>query len=164
MELTAFKPVKSPRRRKRRVGRGNGSGCGGTSGRGHKGQKARSGGKVARGFEGGQMPLARRIPKWGFTNIFKKSYLICNISDLNDFKAGDVVDKAALLEKRMVRKSRDPLKILGDGDLKVKLTVKAHRFSRAAAEKIKAAGGEVEVLQYVNPKEQGRSGSGELAE
>lgn len=147
MDLEAFKPRKSPRRDKRRIGRGNGSGRGGTAGKGHKGQNARSGGGTVRGFEGGQMPLARRIPKWGFTNIFKKRYVICNISDLSEFPDGTVVDQTMLVEKGLVRKSRDPLKILGDGELKAKLTVKAERFTRSAEEKIKAAGGQVEVLQ-----------------
>ncbi len=146
MDLSAFKPSKSSRRSKRRVGRGEGSGWGKTAGRGHKGQKARAGGSIARGFEGGQMPLARRIPKWGFTNIFKKNFVICNVSALNAFKDGDVVDKETLAGKGMVRKSHYPLKVLGDGELKVKLTVKAHRFTRSAEEKIKASGGQVEVL------------------
>lgn len=146
MDLKAFQPEKSPRRKRRRVGRGNGSGWGGTAGRGHKGQKARAGGGSARGFEGGQMPLARRIPKWGFTNIFKKEYVICNVADINGFSEGDVVDQAVLTERGIIRKSRSPLKILGDGELKVKLTVKAKCFSRSAEEKIKAAGGQVEVL------------------
>jgi large subunit ribosomal protein L15 len=93
------------------------------------------------------MPLARRIPKWGFTNIFKKCYVICNVSDLNSFKDGSVVDQTVLTEKGVVRKSRNPLKILGNGELKTKLTVKAKRFTRSAEEKIKAAGGQVEVAK-----------------
>jgi large subunit ribosomal protein L15 len=147
MDLTFYKPDKSPRKKKRRIGRGEGSGWGKTAGRGHKGQKARAGGGVAAGFEGGQMSLARRIPKWGFTNIFKKQYVICNLSDLNRFKDGDVVDQETLTRKGTIGRKRRALKILGDGDLKVKLTVKAHKFSRSAAEKIQAAGGQIEVIE-----------------
>ncbi len=147
MDLRDFKPAKAARHSKRRVGRGNGSGRGGTAGKGHKGQKARSGGKTIRGFEGGQMALARRIPKWGFTNIFKKQYVICNVGDLNKFKDGEVVDQALLLKQGMIRKAGNPLKVLGDGELKSKITVKAQRFTRSAEEKIKAAGGQVEVIQ-----------------
>ncbi len=146
MDIRDFAPAKSPRKKARRLGRGNGSGWGGTAGRGHKGQKARSGGTVARGFEGGQMPLMRRIPKWGFTNIFKKKYVICNIERLNSFADGDVVDQESLQAKGLIRKSKDPLKVLGDGELKVKLTVKAKLFTRSAEEKIKAAGGQAEVI------------------
>ncbi len=146
MDLTAFQPDKSARQQKRRVGRGRGSGRGKTAGRGHNGQRSRAGGKTIRGFEGGQMPLARRIPKWGFTNLFRKQYVICNVSDLNAFKAGDTVDQAVLLEKGLIRKSRNPLKVLGDGEIETKLTVKAKRFTKSAEEKIKGAGGQVEML------------------
>lgn len=147
MDLTAFKPEKSPRKKSRRVGRGEGSGWGKTAGRGHKGQKARAGGGTPAGFEGGQMPLARRIPKWGFTNIFRKQYVICNVEDLNVFKSGDSVDQEALVAKGTIKRSKAALKILGDGELKVKLTVKAHKFSRAAVEKIQALGGQIEVIK-----------------
>lgn len=147
MDLTKYKPDKSPRKQKRRLGRGEGSGWGKTAGRGHKGQKARSGGGPGPGFEGGQMSLARRIPKWGFTNIFKKQFVICNVSDLNSFKDGDVLDQATLVAGGHVDKKKHALKILGNGELKVKLTVKANKFSKSAAAKIKAAGGQIEVVQ-----------------
>jgi len=147
MDLTAYKPARSPRKKPRRKGRGQGSGWGKTAGRGHKGQKARSGGGPAAGFEGGQMPLARRIPKWGFTNIFKKQYVICNVADLGTFKDAAIIDQEALVQKGILSKSRHPLKVLGDGELKVKLTVKAKKFSRSAVEKIEAAGGQVEVVE-----------------
>lgn len=144
MNLSDFQPAKSSRKKPLRRGRGNASGSGGTAGRGHKGQKSRSGGGVRPGFEGGQMPLARRIPKWGFTNIFKQHYVICNVSDLNGFKKGEVIDLQVLTTRRA--KPLKKLKILGNGELKVALTVKAHKFSHTALEKIKAAGGTVEVL------------------
>jgi large subunit ribosomal protein L15 len=147
MDLTQYKPDKSPRKKSRRIGRGEGSGWGKTAGRGHKGQKSRAGGGPAVGFEGGQMALARRIPKWGFTNIFKKEYVICNVSDLNVFKDGDLVDRESLTRKGTIGRSSAALKILGDGELKVKLTVKAHKFSRSAAEKIQALGGQIEVIK-----------------
>lgn len=147
MDLSAFQSKKTSRRKPRRLGRGHGSGWGKTAGRGHKGQKARSGGYHKREFEGGQMPLSRRIPKWGFTNIFQKRYQICNIDKLGAFKDGDVVDPESLEKLGVVEAKKDPIKILGDGELKVKLTVKAHRFSRSAEEKIKAAGGQIEVLK-----------------
>ena len=147
MDLKLYKPDSSPRKKARRIGRGEGSGWGKTAGRGHKGQKARSGGGPAAGFEGGQMPLARRIPKWGFTNIFKKEYVVCNVSDLNVFKDGDLVDRELLIRQGAISRSKKALKVLGDGELKVKLTVKAHKFSRSAAEKIQALGGQIEVIK-----------------
>lgn len=146
MELRPFQPATSSRRLQRRRGRGNGSGQGGTAGRGHKGQKARTGGGVKPGFEGGQMPLSRRIPKWGFTNLFKERYVICNLDTLNTFADGECVDLAALAKRKRVPKGLKKLKILGDGELKVKLTVRAHRFSRRALAKIQAAGGTAELL------------------
>jgi large subunit ribosomal protein L15 len=146
MDLDAFKPAPGVRKQKKRVGRGNGSGWGGTAGRGHKGQKARSGGTVKRGFEGGQMSLARRIPKWGFNNIFKKEYEVCNIDQLNVFKKGETVDRESLSSKGLIDKKKGPFKVLGNGELKVALTVKANKFSRTAREKIEAAGGQIEVL------------------
>lgn len=142
-ELGTAEGVKS---RAKRVGRGIGSGHGKTSGRGHKGQKARSGGGVRPGFEGGQMPLYRRIPKRGFTNVFKKEYSIVNLDKLNVFEEGAVVTPEALLEAGIVKKVRDGIKILGNGDLEKSLTVKAHKFSKSAAEKIEAAGGKAEVI------------------
>ncbi len=133
---------------RKRVGRGIGSGLGKTSGRGHKGQKARSGGGVRPGFEGGQMPLFRRIPKRGFTNIFAKEYAVVNVEELNRFPENTVVTPELLIEEGLVKagKAVDGIKILGDGDVKVKLTVKAQKFSKTAAEKIEAAGGKAEVI------------------
>lgn len=133
---------------KKRLGRGIGSGLGKTSGKGHKGQNARSGGGVRLGFEGGQMPLFRRTPKRGFTNIFAKEYAIVNLSDLNIFEENTVVTPETLLEEGIVKLNKDKvgIKVLGDGELNVKLTVKAHKFSKSAAEKIEACGGKVEVI------------------
>ena len=133
---------------KKRVGRGIGSGLGTTSGRGHKGQNARSGGGVRPGFEGGQMPLFRRLPKRGFTNIFAKEWAEVNVEALNDFEQGTVVTPELLIEKGIVKKqkAKDGVRVLGNGDIKVALTVKAHHFSKSAAEKIEAAGGKAEVI------------------
>lgn len=128
-----------------RVGRGIGSGNGKTAGRGHKGQKARSGGSIRRGFEGGQTPLFRRIPKRGFTNHFATEYAVVNIEDLEKFDNDTVVDSALLLSEGIVRKQLDGIKVLGEGELTKKLTVKAHKFSKSAQEKIQAAGGKIEV-------------------
>ncbi|NLW22811.1 MAG: 50S ribosomal protein L15 [Tissierellia bacterium] len=132
----------------KRVGRGIGSGHGKTSGRGHKGQNARSGGGVRPGFEGGQMPLIRRLPKRGFTNIFAKEYAIINVEDLNRFEDNTVVTPELLIDEGLVKRGKavDGIKILGDGDINKKLTVKAHKFSKTAAEKIEAAGGRIEVI------------------
>lgn len=133
---------------RKRLGRGPGSGLGKTSGKGHKGQNARSGGGVRPGFEGGQMPLFRRIPKRGFTNIFSKEYATINIEELNRFADGTVVTPELLFSEGIVKKgkAKDGVKILGDGELSSKLTVKAQKFSKSAAEKIEAAGGKVEVI------------------
>jgi large subunit ribosomal protein L15 len=130
---------------RKRVGRGPGSGHGKTAGRGYKGQKSRTGYRHQRGFEGGQMPLHRRVPKRGFTNIFRIEYDIVNISDLDRFEAGASVTPQALYEARLSRKSR-PVKILGDGEIKKALTVSAHKFSASAKASIEAAGGRCEVL------------------
>jgi large subunit ribosomal protein L15 len=134
--------VKSPLRK----GRGIGSGLGKTAGRGHKGQKARSGGGVKPGFEGGQMPLIRRLPKRGFTNIFSKEYSLVNIRDLEVFDEGTVVSPELLKETGLIKKYNDGIKILGDGELTKKLTVQAHKFSKSAKEKIEAIGGKAEVI------------------
>lgn len=133
---------------RKRLGRGIGSGLGKTSGKGHKGQNARAGGGVRPGFEGGQMPLFRRIPKRGFTNIFATEYAIINIEDLNRFAENTVVTPELLFSEGVVKKGRakDGIKVLGDGELSIKLTVKAQKFSKTAAEKIEAAGGKVEVI------------------
>lgn len=133
---------------RKRLGRGTGSGLGKTSGKGHKGQNARSGGGVRPGFEGGQMPLFRRLPKRGFTNIFRKEIGTINLDDLNRFEEGTVVTPELLFENGLIKKSRskDGIKILGDGELNVKLTVKAQYFSKSAIDKIEFTGGKVEVI------------------
>ncbi|ACA58805.1 50S ribosomal protein L15 [Candidatus Desulforudis audaxviator] len=146
MKLSELKPPAGARKKPTRKGQGIATGQGKTAGRGHKGQKARSGGGVRRGFEGGQMPLTRRMPKRGFTNIFKKFFAVVNLEDLNRFEEGTVVTPEVLLENRMVRKGVDGIKILGTGELKKPLTVRAHAFSGAAREKIAAAGGKAEVI------------------
>ena len=147
MQLNELKPAPGSRRAKKRVGRGIGSGMGKTSTRGHKGQWARAGGGVRPGFEGGQTPLFRRLPKRGFSNHpFKRVWSIVNVGQLGRFPSGTVVTPQLLLETRLVRKLRDGVKILGDGNLNVALTVRAHAFSESAAEKIAAAGGTAEVI------------------
>ncbi|MBI5167375.1 MAG: 50S ribosomal protein L15 [candidate division NC10 bacterium] len=146
MKLHELKPPEGSRKRRKRVGRGPGSGHGQTSGRGDKGQKARAGGGVQPWFEGGQLPLHRRVPKRGFTSIFKKVYTLVNLRDLNRFPAGTVVTPEALQESGLVKKIREGIKILGDGELDRPLVISAHKFSRSAKEKILAAGGRVEVI------------------
>lgn len=130
----------------KRIGRGPGSGQGKTAGKGHKGQKARAGRGMRPGFEGGQMPLQRRIPKRGFNNIFATNYAIVNLSALNSFDNGAVVDAQAIVEKGLVKKTLDGIKILGNGSLSKKLTVKASAFSESAKAKIEEAGGKAEVI------------------
>ena len=144
MELGNMRPAVK-RETKRRVGRGIGSGLGKTSGRGHKGQKARSGGGVRRGFEGGQTPLYRRLPKRGFTNIHAKNYTEVTLTMLNKSKAVDVTAES-LLAEGIIGKINDGIVVLATGNLDKKLTVKAKRFTKAAAEKIEAAGGKIEVI------------------
>ncbi|MGH9704310.1 MAG: 50S ribosomal protein L15 [Candidatus Acidiferrales bacterium] len=144
--LSTLAPPRGSRHRKVRVGRGMGSKLGKTAGKGNKGQKSRRGYQRRVGFEGGQMPLHRRIPKRGFHNLFQKSFAIVNVEMLNAFAAGETVSPETLLGRGIVRPRKDGLKVLGDGDLKVALTVRAHAFSRSAAEKITRAGGKVEVL------------------
>jgi len=146
MKLNELKPAAGSTRDRKRVGRGPGSGWGKTAGRGHKGQKSRSGYSRARGFEGGQMPLHRRLPKRGFTNIFRTEYRTVNVERLNNFVEGSVVDPEALQQAGLLGKGRDGVKILGNGELKVKLTVRAHRFTESAAKKIEAAGGKAEKI------------------
>ncbi|HOQ08645.1 MAG TPA: 50S ribosomal protein L15 [Syntrophomonadaceae bacterium] len=146
MKLHEIQAPPGANKRTKRVGRGPGSGHGKTSTRGHKGQKARSGGGVRPGFEGGQMPLQRRIPKRGFTNIFKKEYAIVNVQDLNRFEDGTEVTVELLRNAGLVKKVQDGVKILGNGELEKKLIVKAHRFSKQAEEKITARGGKAEVI------------------
>lgn len=149
MKLNNLRPnIGGGSKARKRVGRGTGSGLGKTSGRGHKGQNARTGGGVRPGFEGGQTPLFQRLPKRGFTNIFKKEYAIVNIEDLNKFEIDSVITPELLISEGLVKKAKvkDGVKILGNGDLNVKLTVKAQKFSKTAAEKIESAGGKVEVI------------------
>jgi large subunit ribosomal protein L15 len=146
MRLHELSSPKGARTAKKRVGRGIGSGLGKTSGRGHKGQKARSGGGVRPGFEGGQMPLQRALPKRGFTSIFKKDYNEINIARLNIFADGAVVTPEELKKQGLIKSVKDGVRILGQGQLEKTLTVKAHGFSNTAAEKIQAAGGKIEVI------------------
>ena len=146
MKLHELSPAPGSAKPAWRKGRGHGSGNGKTAGKGHKGQKARSGGGVRPGFEGGQLPLYRKLPKRGFNNIFSKEYAIVNVEDLNKFEDGATVDMAALLESGMLRKELDGLKVLGNGEVTKKLTVKATIFSASAKAKIEAAGGKAEVI------------------
>ena len=146
MKLHELKPPAGSRKRRKIVGRGPGSGHGQTSGRGEKGQKARSGGGSRPWFEGGQLPLHRRVPKRGFTNIFRKQYAIVNVKDLNRFEAGTAVTPAALQAAGLIHAVGDGVKILGDGEITRALSVSAQKFSQQAADKIRAAGGTVEVL------------------
>jgi len=146
MKLHELSPAQGAKKAPKRLGRGCGSGLGKTSGKGHKGQKARSGGGVRPGFEGGQMPLTRRLPKRGFTNIFAKVYSTVNLSDLESFEDGTVITADFLKEKRIIRKLNDGLKVLGNGNLTKKLTVKADKFTKSAEQKIVAAGGNAEVV------------------
>ena len=147
MELNNLKPKKGARHAKKRVGRGPGSGHGKTAGRGEKGQKSRSGFSRMLGFEGGQMPLHRRLPKRGFTNIFKKEHAVVNVSDLERFENGATVDEAALRSAGLVKGQVDGVKILGDGALTRKLTVHATKFSASARKQIEAAGGTCQEIQ-----------------
>ena len=145
-ELSSLKPPAGSRKARKRVGRGPGSGNGKTSGRGHKGQKARAASKKPAAFEGGQMPLQRRLPKRGFTPLTRTRYALVNLTDLSRFDDGSEVTPAELFEAGLIRKATDLVKVLSDGELSVKLTIKAHKFSKAAAEKISAAGGTAEVI------------------
>jgi large subunit ribosomal protein L15 len=146
MRLEELKPSKGARKKSKRVGRGPGSGSGKTASKGHKGQKARSGGVKGPGFEGGQMPLQRRIPKRGFTNIFRKEYSVVNIADLETLGGKDPITPEVLLEKGLIRNMKDGVKVLGMGDLKAQIVVRAHKFSKSAIDKIQAAGGKAEVI------------------
>ena len=147
MSLEKLKPAAGAIKVKKRIGRGPGSGTGKTAGRGHKGARSRSGYSRRRGFEGGQMPLIRRVPKRGFTNIFSKQIETVNVKDLDRFTEGAIVTPAMLLEHRLIRKNYDGIKILGYGDLATKLVVRAHAFSASAVSKIESAGGTVETLE-----------------
>ncbi|WP_077532648.1 50S ribosomal protein L15 [Massiliimalia massiliensis] len=147
MKLHELSPAAGSTKDVKRIGRGHGSGNGKTAGKGHKGQKARSGGGVRPGFEGGQMPLQRRIPKRGFNNIFAKQYVIINVSDLEaKFEDGAVIDTNAIVEAGLVKKTLDGIKVLGNGEVTKNFTVKAAAFSKSAVEKIEKAGGKTEVM------------------
>ena len=146
MKLHELHPAEVSTAAQKRLGRGNGSGLGKTSGKGHKGAKARSGGGKRPGFEGGQMPLYRRVPKRGFNNVFGTEYAEVNVERLEVFNDGDVVNAQALLEKKIIRKELDGIKVLGGGELTKKLTVQAAKFSGSAKEKIEAVGGKAEVI------------------
>lgn len=144
--LHELKPVDGARKARKRLGRGSGSGTGKTSGKGQKGQNARSGGGVRPGFEGGQLPFFQRIPKRGFKNINRKEYAVVNLDDLNKFEAGEIVTPEALLARNVLKKTLDGVKILANGALEKSLTVKAHKFSKAAEQAITQAGGTIEVI------------------
>lgn len=146
MNLHELKPAAGSRKKPTRKGRGIGSGLGKTSGRGHKGQNARSGGGVRPGFEGGQMPLQQRVPKRGFTNIFAREIVEVNLKDLARFESGTTVTPEALIEAGVIKSVKDGVKLLGNGEIDRALTVKVHAFSKSAADKIQAAGGKVEVI------------------
>ena len=146
MKLHELSPPNGSRKSRKRLGRGVGSGKGKTAGRGTKGQNSRSGGGVRPGFEGGQMPIHRRLPKRGFTNIFKKKIAVINIHDLSTFESGSVVDEAALVRMGLVKGQRDGIKLLGNGEIKIPLTIKVNGVSTGARDKIIAAGGKVEIL------------------
>ncbi|MBE9485759.1 MAG: 50S ribosomal protein L15 [Chloroflexi bacterium] len=146
MDLSNLKPVPGSTKNRKRIGRGLGSGSGKTSGKGHKGQNSRSGGGVKPGFEGGQMPLQRRLPKRGFTSLNKKVYALINLRDLDALEAGSVVGPEIFGKEGLISGVKDGIKILADGELTKSLTVQAHKFSKTAVEKIEAAGGKAEVL------------------
>lgn len=145
MKIHELAPAYGATTKRKIVGRGIGSGTGKTAGKGHKGQKARTGGKIRRGFEGGQTPLYRRLPKRGFNNHFAKEYAIINVSDLENFENNTVVDSKLLIEKKIIKKELDGLKVLGNGELTKKLTVVAAKFSKSAVDKIQSVGGKIEV-------------------
>jgi large subunit ribosomal protein L15 len=146
MDLHTLKPVENSKKTSRRVGRGTGSGTGKTSGRGHKGQRSRSGSRRKRGFQGGQMPLHRRLPKFGFTNIFRKEYQTVNVVDLDRCEPGEVTGET-MVRTGLIKNTRTPVKVLGGGELNKSLTVKAEAFSKSAVAKIEAAGGKAEVIK-----------------
>ena len=143
MNLNSLKPPAGSRKKRKRVGRGDGSGHGGTSCKGAKGQNARSGGGVRPGFEGGQMPLARRLPKRGFRNVFRKEIIAINIEKLKGFPAGSVIDEDSLIQAGFVKRKGDGIKILGKGDLDYPLSLRVNMVSRGARSKIEAAGGSI---------------------
>lgn len=146
MQLHELTPAPNSRKAPKRLGRGTGSGHGKTSGKGHKGQNARSGGGVRPGFEGGQMPLVRRLPKRGFTNIWAKEYAVINLTDLQGFEDNATIDVEILIQAGIIKKAYDGLKILANGEVTKKLNIVAKKASKAAVEKIEAAGGKIEVI------------------
>ncbi len=146
MDLSNLQPAPGSTKNRKRIGRGPGSGKGKTSGKGHKGQNARSGGGVKPGFEGGQMPLQRRLPKRGFTPLSRKEYALVNLGDLESFDAGSTIGLEAYANAGLVSRLKDGVKVLADGELTKALTVQAHKFSKSAVAKIEAAGGKVEVI------------------
>jgi large subunit ribosomal protein L15 len=146
MDLNSLRPQEGSTKNRKRIGRGVGSGHGKTSTKGHKGQKARSGGSIKAGFEGGQMPMQRRLPKRGFTPLTRKVYAIVNLGQLDCFESGSCISLEDFVKKGLIKDIRDGVKVLSDGDLTKPITVKAHKFSAAAKEKIIAAGGAVEEL------------------
>jgi len=146
MNLHELKPAPGAKKRRKRIGRGPGSGHGKTATKGHKGLLARSGGGKRAGFEGGQMPLIRRVPKFGFTNPFRKEYAIVNVKSLETWTGSDTVTPQALVDAGLVKRKTLPIKVLGNGELKRSLVVQAHKFSKSAESKIQAAGGRVEVI------------------
>lgn len=146
MNLSDLRPALGSTKTRKRIGRGHGSGTGKTAGKGHKGQNARSGGGVKAGFEGGQMPLQRRLPKRGFSPLQKKVYALVNVSQLEGFESGSTVDATALINAGIIKTVADGIKVLGDGELTRPLTIKAHKFSKSAQAKIEEAGGTVEVI------------------
>ncbi len=146
MKLHELSPAPGSRKTRKRIGRGIGSGTGKTSGRGHKGQNSRSGGGVRPGFEGGQNPLYRRLPRRGFTNIHRREYAIVNLDQLGKFEEGTEVTPELLQESGIVKNPKYGIKVLGDGEITVQLTVKANKFSQSAVDKIQAAGGKTEVI------------------
>ena len=147
LNLSNLSPQDGSRRPRKRLGRGRATGHGKTSGRGHKGFKARSGSGVRPGFEGGQMPLQRRLPKRGFTNIFRKEYAVVNVKDLEKLDAGSTVDRKMLLETGLIKKKFSMVKVLGDGEISKSLTIAVDKVSKTARQKIEAAGGKIEVKE-----------------
>lgn len=147
MKLNELSPPKGSRKARKRLGRGVGSGTGKTAGKGTKGQNSRSGGGVRPGFEGGQMPIHRRLPKRGFVNIFKKQIATVNIRDLSRFETGSVVDEAALISCGLIKGSNDGIKLLGQGDIKYPLIIRVNDISKGARDKIEAIGGKIEALK-----------------
>jgi large subunit ribosomal protein L15 len=146
MRIHDLRPAEGSRKKKKRVGRGPGSGHGKTACRGHKGQNARSGGGVSPGFEGGQMPLQRRLPKRGFTNIFRKEYSLINLRDLKGFEPNTTLDAEVLRKAGLIKGAKDGVKLLGHGEINIPLVIRVNRSSKSATEKVEAAGGRVEVI------------------